>query len=236
MLLADIKEKLLNTVAFEKYGRRREVIGALIASLSVVGLTTALPVAPVRAQASAPAAFGSVNVDQVLNESKARQRDLQELNGLLGNLRKVNESLQRGSGVFLSEAELRELAGLYEKATPTDAEKKRIAALETSGDTRKAELARLESTPQPSDEQRRRFNELGGMRQQGEQNLQQLGEDFQGRLRKREEELTTKTIAQIKDAIGAVAKSKNLAVVFDNKVAVYTANDITADVIKQVNK
>lgn len=98
------------------------------------------------------------------------------------------------------------------------------------------ELAKIESTPQPTDENRRRFTELGNMRQQGDQNLQQLTNDLQERLRKREEELTTKTIGVIRDAIAAVAKTKGLTVVFDNKVAIYTNNDITADVVKQVNK
>ena len=33
-----------------------------------------------------------------------------------------------------------------------------------------------------------------------------------------------------------VAKQKGLAVVFDAQVAIYTANDITDDVVKRLNK
>ena len=183
------------------------------------------------------ATFGSVNIDQVVAESKQRQSDIRELQGMIENLRRVSGQLVERGGTLLTEPEMRELAGLYEKSDKaTDAEKKRIAALETSADQRRGELARLEGTAQPTDAQNRRLRELSGMKQQGEQSVGGLNRDFEKRLQTREEELTTKTLAQIKEAITTVAKAKNLSVVFDTKAALYTANDVTADVIKQVNK
>lgn len=228
-------------------GAVRGVFATLSGLAAVLMISSApMPARAAGAQGAAPAAtptFGSVNVDQVLAESNARKKDQDEMGGMLATLRRVNAnlaqgtaSLQQGAASFLSDVEMRELAGLYEKDQPNETERKRIAALESLANGRKAELAKIESTPQPTDENRRRFTELGNMRQQGDQNLQQLTNDLQERLRKREEELTTKTIGVIRDAIAAVAKTKGLTVVFDNKVAIYTNNDITADVVKQVNK
>ena len=213
---------------------------ALTAATLATVTGSALSLVPVRAAhaqaANTVASFGSVDFDRAVSESKARKRDLDELNTLLNTLRRVNATLQQGSAGFLNETEFKKLAALYEKDPPTEAEKKEIAQLEQAGDSRKAEVARLQSTPQPTPDQNKRLNELNGISQQGNQNLQQLSDEFQARLRKREEELTTKTIAVIREAVGVVAKTKGLAVVFDNKVALYTANDITADVVKQVNK
>jgi Skp family chaperone for outer membrane proteins len=131
---------------------------------------------------------------------------------------------------------MHELAGLYEKDQPSDTEKKRIAELEAIGDSRKGEMSRLENTASPTDVQRKRFTELNSMHQQGEQNLAALTQDFESRLRTREDDLTKKALATIREAIAVVAKQKGLAVVFDSKFALYAQVDITADVAKQVNK
>ena len=40
----------------------------------------------------------------------------------------------------------------------------------------------------------------------------------------------------MKEAIAAVAQQRGLAVVFDSKLALYTANDVTDDVLKRLNK
>lgn len=193
------------------------------------------------AQAFAPPApagaaqFGSVDVGQILTDSKARQKDVVDLNSLVASLRNVMLQMQTGSARFLSEAEIREYSGLLEKATPTDADKKRITALQTGGDTKAAQLTRLENVAAPTDEQKKQFGDLTDARQKGDNVLKAIADEMGKRVDSRDAELSNKTVLDIRAVISKIAQDKGLSVVFDSKIALYTANDITADVIKQIN-
>ena len=195
--------------------------------------------APVEAFAPpAPAAgaqFGSVDVAQIFNDSKARQKDVDELNGLVGRLRGVMTQLQTGSARFLSDTEIREYSTLLEKPTPTDADKKRIAALQGGGDAKAAQMTRLENVAAPTDEQKKQFGDLTDARQKGDDTLKAIAEDMGKRVDAREAELSNKTVLEIRGIIAKIAQDKGLSVIFDSKVALYTSNDITADVVKQLN-
>lgn len=180
--------------------------------------------------------FGHVDVQQVLNESKARQRDIAELTQMANSLRTIWQSLQDANSRFLSEPEIRELAGLYEKATKTDVDKKRITALEDAGTAKAERKRKLENTANPTDEQQQQFGQLRAAEDKGNAILKTLNDEFNKRMETRQAELNNKTVVDIKAVIGKIAQEKGLSVIFDSQVAIWTANDITQDVIKQINK
>lgn len=180
--------------------------------------------------------FASVDMQKVLTDSKARQQSAQEFGTLQQNLQGVLRRLEQGSARFLNEAEIRELVKLYENTRPGDAEKKRIGELEQKGDLAAAQLRRLEQIANPDDAQRKQFADLNAAQQKGSETLQTVLGEYQTRLRTREGEIQTKLEADIRAAIAQVAKEKNIAVVFPSQVALYAANDITADVLKVLNK
>jgi Skp family chaperone for outer membrane proteins len=196
-------------------------------------------VVPARAQkGAAPAGttFGSVDVGQILNESKARQKDVAELNDLVAALRGVMTQLQDGGARFLTEDQIKTLAALYEKKSPAEADKKTISDLENQAAAKSADKRRLENTANPTDEQKKQYSDLTDAEQKGQQALKNLNDEFAKRVDARDVELSNKTVTSIKGIIAKVAQEKGISVVFDSKVAIYTANDLTADVIKQLNK
>jgi len=180
--------------------------------------------------------FASVDVGQILNESKARQRDGAELNDLVATLRGVMQQLEDGGARFLAEADIRKLEALYEKKMPTEADKKAIADLENQAASKSSDKRRLENTATPTDVEKKQFADLGDAEQKGNLVLKSLNDEFAKRVDARDVELSNKTVLSIKAIIAKVAQEKGISVVFDNKVAIYTANDITADVVKQLNK
>lgn len=217
----------------------RQLLGgaAFALGLMVSLLATAAPAA--FAQQNAPASapkFGSVDIDQVVAESNARKKEIGDRNVFIRNLNGVMQRLQTGSARFLNEAEMKELAGLYEKETPTDAEKKRIAGLESLAEQRGSQLVSLQNTANLNDTQRKQLTDLTESQQRGEQSMKAVADGLRERLEQRDVQNINKILLDIKGVIGKVAQEKGLTVVFDSKVAVYTANDITADVVKQLNK
>jgi Skp family chaperone for outer membrane proteins len=216
----------LNLSVFQRYIG----IGAAVAVMSVGAVSA-------RAGADAPnSAYASVDMEEVAKNSKSYAKNSDDMKVFVAKLQNVNAKLGDGTAIFLVEAQMRELAGLYEKDTLTTAEKSRVSELETAGDARKAELSKLENTTAPTDENRKRYRELNDLQTAGKDTLARIVQEYQRRIQDREEQLTAKTLKEIRAAIADVAKSKSYAVVFDSKVAIYTANDITTDVIKQVNK
>jgi Skp family chaperone for outer membrane proteins len=183
-----------------------------------------------------PPVFGHVDVALVLNESKARQRDVAELTQMASTLRGVLQSLQDANARFLTEAEIRELGGLYEKATKTDADKKRITALEDSASAKAERKRKIENTASPTEDQQQQFGQLRDAEEKGQAVLKTINDDYSKRIDARQTELNNKTVTDIKAAIGKIAQDKGLSVVFDSAAAIWTANDITQDVIKQINK
>jgi Skp family chaperone for outer membrane proteins len=210
-----------------------------VAAALFVGVILPFAAPSARAQkgaAAGPTTFGSVDVGQILNESKARQRDVAELNDLVASLRGVMQQLQDGGARFLTDAQIKTLAGLYEKKNPTEGDKKAISDLEGQAAAKSADKRRLENTANPTDEQKKQYSDLTDAEQKGQQALKNLNDEFAKRVDARDVELSNKTVASIKSIIAKVAQDKGISVVFDSKVAIYTANDITADVIKQLNK
>lgn len=205
---------------------------------AVAVVCVALSGRPAQAQANkpAPSGFGSVDLQRVFNEYKLKQTSSDQAQAFGQGKERVLQRLVDASAVFLPDAEGRELAGLYEKAAPSDAEKTRITALENKARGLSDELRGLQNVAAPNDQQKARLAELSGAQSKGRETFQTLQQNFRTQVEQLNAQLTQKIADDIKAAVARQAQEKNLAVVFDAVVAVYTANDITADVIKQLNK
>ena len=222
----------MKQITFSKYSRTAAAAASVFV-LTVGGATASL------AQKTAPIAapvFGSVDLQKCAQESKGRQESEDQLRAFAAGLDKALQRLAGGSSRFLAEPDMRELSALYEKDPASDADKKRIQALEAQGDAGGAELSRLQQVPAQTDAEKKRFAGLTAQQQKGDGILQAIRETYSGRLAARREELSNKYTGQIRDAVGKIAKDKGLTIVFDSQFALYTANDITPDVIKQLNK
>jgi Skp family chaperone for outer membrane proteins len=177
-----------------------------------------------------------VDTQRCAQESKARQASEDELRGFGQGLERALQRLAGSSSRFLPEAEMKELAALYEKEPASEGDKKRIRDLEAKGDASSAELSRLQQIPTPTDADRKKFNDLTAEQQKGDGTLQSIRDTYLARVNARREDLSVKYTNQIRDTVAKIAKDKGLTVVFDSQFALYTAVDITADVIKALNK
>lgn len=182
------------------------------------------------------AQFGMVDVGKVLNESKSRTAVTGDLQRTQKSYETILQRLKQGSALFLSDAEINELAALYEKEKPTAAEQKRISQLEEKGDQQKRELTTLQNTPSPTEAQTARFTLLSDNIGKGEGTLQQLNRTLSAKLQDKARTAEQKALADVRTAVAKVAKAKGLAVVFTGDIAIYAAVDITDDVVKEVNK
>lgn len=223
----------MNTSGFQKYIPAVMVLAISTVMTTVICWGTGIAQAQ---QTPGMPVFGSVNVQQVMNDSKQRKADADELNGMVQGIRGVLQQLQEGGARYLTEAEIKELAGLLEKKMPTDVEKKRISELDDKGSLKAVQKQRLEQTPMPTAEQNKQLADLDGSAQKGLAILKQMSEDYARRVQDREVELNNKTVLAIKAIIAKVSKEKGISVVFDSQVAIYTANDLTDEIIKQINK
>jgi len=94
----------------------------------------------------------------------------------------------------------------------------------------------LQQKKEPTPADTASLTSLTNAYQTGQTVLQGIGEGYQSQLKKLSDDDTTQFTKLLKDAIAAVAQQKNLSAVFTSDVAIYTANDITEDVVKRVNK
>jgi len=193
---------------------------------------------PVHAQdknAAKPPVFGNVELPKVFAEYK-KQGPAQDFAAEQTVYNGVLERLVSGSARFLSEAEIRGLAALYEKPKQTDEEKKRIGALQEKGDTAAAKYKLLEQTGNPTAAQTQEYTQLEDTQKRGTQVMDGIRNGYAQKLDARRQEVEAKILADIKAAIGKVATERGISIVFTSDVAIWTANDVTADVIKLVNK
>ncbi len=182
------------------------------------------------------AQFGVVDVNKVLNDSKSRTVVAGELQATERSYTAILQRLAQGSARFLSDAEITELAGLYEKAKPTEIEQKKISQLEEKGDQQKREMTTLQNTPKPDDAQTARFTLLNDTFEKGGASLQQLNRALSAKLQEKARDAEQKALGVVRVAVAKVAKAKGLSVVFTGDIAIYATVDITDDVVKEVNK
>ncbi|MES2462720.1 MAG: hypothetical protein V4671_19235, partial [Armatimonadota bacterium] len=165
-------------MTFSKYSR-------FAAVLSSVLFVTAAGVGAAHAQKNAPAAvpvFGSVDLQKCAQESKGRQASEDELRTFVQTLDRSLQRLAGSSSRFLGDAEIKELAALYEKEPASEADKKRIQTLEAKGDAGSAELSRLQQVGSPTDADKKRFNELTAEQQKGDGILQSIRDTYSARV------------------------------------------------------
>ena len=99
-----------------------------------------------------------------------------------------------------------------------------------------ADLRALQQKSDSTADDKARLSALTAQQTASRQVLQQLSESYSDQFKTEADKINAQFTDTVKQAIAAVAKDKGLGVVFDAAVAVYTANDISDEVIKRLNK
>ena len=230
--------------SLQKFTTSTTTVAATAAFVSVVCSVVTVSVFGPRPAAAQPrpapgdvrGAIGSVDIGRTLSEYRERQKSSEQVQTLRQSLNRVLERLRDSSAIILPEAEAVELSRIYEKTTPSDAEQRRTGELESRARSLSDELRGLQNVASPSEQQRQRLGELAAQQRKTSEALQTIQGGFEDRLQQLDRQLTQKIGEDVKAAVARVAQQRNLTVVFDSQVALYTSNDITADVLKQLNK
>jgi Skp family chaperone for outer membrane proteins len=245
-----LRRKLL--IIIHAKPRRRILLAALI---SAFALATAAAAAPRPALAAAPAGAGTAASDlrtmvgscdsqKLLSDYKGGTRAGDEVRDFATSVRRTADQLRTNGAFLLPEAEARELTTLLQKREMatiqkkqiTDDEKRRIGALETKAQQLSEEMSTLQNTVTPTDAQRARLTALSDARSKGASALQGVMGDYEKQLDDRQKQVGQRIVDDIRAAIGRIAKARGLVLVLDGALALYASNDITADVLKELNK
>lgn len=201
------------------------------AALTLASIT-ALP-----ARAAAPSGnqqFGSVDINKVQAQSTKKTKYDADLHALADKL--DYQFKQQAASVMLTQAEQTELGGLLGKANQSDNDRARITALQTQATNSAKQLADLQQKQNPTPADTATLASLTSQYQAGQQALQKIGDQYQVQIKTLSDKDNAEFTQSVREAISAVAQQKGLAVVFTADIAVYTANDITDDVVKRINK
>jgi Skp family chaperone for outer membrane proteins len=214
---------------FAGYKTTARLFGALL-------LATGTVISTQQASHAQAQQFAIVDFNKCADESKLKAELDIKLSELQKSLNNVFQKMKDANAVFLDSTEIKELAALYEKPQPSDADKKRIEALVGKADLKQGAAKRLDQTVNPTAEQKQELQKLAQAQQDGATVLQSIGDDFRNRLQVRDKELSSQLIVRVKEVVAQVAKEKNITVVFDTTIAVFASLDITADVLKVLQK
>jgi len=189
---------------------------------------------PAQAAPAGTPTFGSVDIAKVQTQSTRKAKYDADLHALADRL--DSQFRQQTASVMLTKAEQTELGGLMGKTRQGDADTARITALQTKASAAAQELTDLQQKKEPSAADSNRLATLTSQYEAGKAALQEIGDGYQAQLKTLSDADNAEFTRAVKEAIVAVAQQKGLSVVFTSDVAVYTANDITDDVVKRINK
>ena len=208
--------------------------------MTVLG-SAVLAMAPLAAQAAhaVPASgempvFGSVDINKLQTQSTKKAKYDTDLHALADRLNTAFKL--QASSIMLSKAEQVELGGLLSKANPTDADRNRSNALQAQASKAAQQLTDLQQKKDPTPADTSLVASLTSQYETGKTALQEVGDGYQEQLKTLSDKDNADFTQSVKDAITAVAQQRGLSVVFTSDIAVYTANDITDDVVKRINK
>ncbi|HEY3332721.1 MAG TPA: OmpH family outer membrane protein [Capsulimonadaceae bacterium] len=204
----------------------------MAAALTLAGMAL---VSPQPAKAAGPM-FASVDLALVFNKSNDKAKADIELQKLGQGLQTAFQSQQQG--VMLSNTELRTLGQISQKAVQTDSDKASIQQLLAKSKKDADELAALQQKKESdlTEADKLRLSTLTAQQQAGQQALSDLNGEYRQILDQKSQELNAQINAHMKEVISQVAVKQGISVVFDSTVAVYTAADISKDVLAQLNK
>lgn len=179
-------------------------------------------------------AVGIVDVAKVNNEAP-RIKQLSELLEKKGV--EFDSKLGiRGQSLMLPEEQIRELIDLKLKPAPTDADKARIKQITDQEKANDDELKKLQTTPQLTDDQKKRMGELADFQKKAQEMRENMAKDYTIQYQSEAANLTAKANAEIEEVVKKLATDKKLAFVFAKNAIFFGGTDITSEVISKLDR
>lgn len=209
------------------------ILGTAVVAAGLLLPGGMLPVQAAPAAAAVGGQFGGVDLGRILagyNKKADLDSQIQALNQKL----QAQFSAQQNSPL-LSRDQITRLGVLASKTPRTDAEMAEMTSLQQQSAAAAQELTTLQQKANPTDADKTRLTTLTTQLQGGQQALQEISASYTTQVQAEQDKLSARLSDQVKAAIAAVAQQRGLAAVFNSQYAVYTANDITEEVLRRLN-
>jgi Skp family chaperone for outer membrane proteins len=180
--------------------------------------------------------FGTVDFKKLSADYKAKDK-------VENTLKRMQTQFQarlsrRDNMPLLTDAEQDQLDKLYEKDTPTDADKAKIKEIEDKAKNASDEIQKLsqKKDTELTDAEKKKLQDTGQKIKEAQQKFATLKEDLSGQFDRFGTTQQDDLMKSIRAAIAKVAEQKGLSIVFSNEVALYAGTDITPQVVAELNK
>ncbi len=209
-----------------------------IASAIIISIVLAIMLAGTASSAEAQV-FASIDIERAFNDYEKKQKLDADI---MAELKSLQSRLElRQTNELLSNTEVDELAALKAKDKPTEADKKRIADIEATSMAREKELQDLRQKTTPTDAEKTRLAALQDQIKQTDTELKAAAKQADTDWQKKRYELSKQVMDDVQAQVAAVAKAKGITMVFNKSagetiLVVFSANDITDEVLKRLNK
>ena len=212
----------------------RSIRNFVILGGAALTLASSVAAKPAAAAPAGMPVFGSVDIVKIQAQSAKKTKYDTDLHALADRLNAAFKVQTQSP--MLSKADQTELGTLLSKTNASEADRARVAVLQAQSGKALQELNDLQQAKSPTPADTARMAALTTQAQAGQETLREIGDGYQAQLKTLSDKDNTEFTQNVREAIVAVAQQKGLSVVFTSDIAVYTANDITDDVVKRINK
>lgn len=176
---------------------------------------------------------GTVDLAKVFNDSAYAKKQTDGLRNVAQARVGVVEFLRTYRTVKPEDANKFRDLSLKENATAAD--KAEIERIKTQAQADEQTYRAVTTKDKPTQAEVSQIEEFNRRKEATAQLLEKWNGDFTTELQTRQENLRTETLQRVKDAVAQVAKDQGYSMVFDQNIAPYSANDLTAEALKAMN-
>jgi Skp family chaperone for outer membrane proteins len=177
--------------------------------------------------------FGVVDLGAVADGSKLGARKRVEFDARRDKMTALMQFVAEQRVV--SRAQCSQLKTLMLTANPTPAQAQELKQLQDQVRAQKTEFDTLMRVVSPRPDQLQRANELSAMANEAQEILRDWNQEFNFEMQQLRQAFQEEVLEKAKEAAKKVSQRGGFSTVFEAGVAVYAANDITQDAIKQMD-
>jgi Skp family chaperone for outer membrane proteins len=178
--------------------------------------------------------FANCDVEKVFNSSnltKENQEQLQEY----GNKRfRILQFL--GANLAMAPTDTQTFADLTLMAKPSDADTQKLAAVTKAAAAESQKQADLAQKPSPTADDQKTLSEYHNRASVNKDFTQHLEAAYEKDIKTEQDKLKTDALDKVRKTISEVARKQGYSIVFNLDSAPFAANNLTDEVVKEVNK
>ncbi len=211
---------------------RSLIVVSIAITMAVSLISQAISAAPKPAPAEMK--IGVVDYQKVWSNYELTKKYRNEYEILVNKLEA--QLARRDRNRLLTQDQLKELDSLYEKASPTDADKNRIKELEDEASKLDNEMKSLEVKKDATEAEKKRLEELRTLSKKTDESIESLRKAALTQLEETDNKWSKQVSDDIMAGIQKVAEQKGLSLILNKGAVLFGGTDITDAVVERLNK